>query len=228
MEHDEKIKIENHFEAGSMTNCNVFTGTVNGGVFPLPGSQPTINNFYGGEKPHQEPKAEEVLPEEIQEETPEKETSEERAKRKEDVMNTITALFDFDDKVLCKDNNGNRITNERLAMLFRRCFGFGAHLGREQMAVIDALWVLLIDKRNQCFKHPNEDYFRQTVLNILGYYQKKGLINCNKSDILHTIYMKADESLSKNIERGISSNVFPERTGELLDLYIDKLKKGEF
>ena len=35
MEHDGKIKIENHFEAGSMTNCNVFTGTVNGGVFPL-------------------------------------------------------------------------------------------------------------------------------------------------------------------------------------------------
>lgn len=211
-----------------MTNCNVFTGTVNGGVFPLPGSQPTINNFYGGEKPHQGPKAEEVLPEEIQEETPEKETSEERAKRKEDVMNTITALFDFDDKVLCKDNNGNRITNERLAMLFRRCFGFGAHPGRELMAVIDTLWVLLIDKRNKCFKYADEDYFRQTVLNILGYFQKKGIINCNKSDILHTIYKKADESLAKNIERGISSNVFPERTGELLDLYIDKLKKGEF
>lgn len=227
MEHDEKIKIENHFEAGSMTNCNVFTGTVNGGVFPLPGSQPTINNFYGGEKPHQEPKAEEVLPEEIQEETPEKETSEERAKRKEDVMNTITALFDFDDKVLCKDNNGNRITNERLAMLFRRCLGFGAHPGRELMAVIDTLWVLLIDKRNKCFKYADEDYFRQTVLNILGYFQKKGIIICNKSDILHTIYKKADESLAKNIERGISSNVFPEKTGELFDLYIDKLRKGE-
>ena len=142
-------------------------------------------------------------------------------------MNAITALFDFDDNVFCRDNNGNRITNERLATLFRRCFGFGAYPSKELMSVIDTLWVLLIDKRNQCSKNPNEDYFRQTVLNILGYYQKKGLINCNKSDILHTIYMKADESLSKNIERGISSNVFPEKTGELFDLYIDKLRKGE-
>ncbi len=224
MEHDEKIKIENHFEAGSMTGCNVFTGTVNGGVFPLPGSQPTINNFYDGEKPQQQQTVETVTPEvEVQEETPE-----ERAKRKESVMNSITALFDFEDKVLCKDDNGNRITNERLAILFRRSFGFGAHPSKELMSVIDTLWILLIDKRNQCFKHPDEDYFRQTVLNILGYYQKKGLISCNKSDILHTIYMEADESLAKNIERGISSNVYPAKTAELLDLYIDKLKKGEF
>ena len=223
MEHDEKIKIENHFEAGSMTGCNVFTGTVNGGVFPLPGSQPTINNFYDGEKPQQQQAAETVTPEvEVQKEIPE-----ERAKRKENVMNAITALFDFDEKVFCKDDYGNRITNERLAILFRRCFGFGAHPSKELMSVIDALWVLLIDKRNQCFKQPNEDYFRQTVLNILGYYQKKGLISCNKSDILHTIYKEADESLAKNIERGISSNVFPAKTAELLDLYIDKLKKGE-
>ena len=224
MEHDEKIKIENHFEAGSMTGCNVFTGTVNGGVFPLPGSQPTINNFYDGGKTQQQQTVEAVTPEvEVHEETPE-----ERAKRKETVMNAITALFDFDDKVFCKDEKGNRITNERLAILFRRCFGFGAHPSKELMSVIDDLWGLLIDKRNQCFKHPNEDYFRQTVLNILGYYQKKGLINCNKSDILHTIYVEADESLAKNIERGISSNVYPAKTAELLDLYIDKLKKGEF
>lgn len=223
MEHDKKIKIENHFEAGSMTGCNVFTGTVNGGVFPLPGSQPTINNFYSGEKPQQQQVTEEATIVEVREETPE-----ERAKRKENVMNAITALFDFDDKVFCKDDYGNRITNERLTILFRRCFGFGAHPSKELMSVIDDLWGLLIDKRNQCFKNPNEDYFRQTVLNILGYYQKKGLISCNKSDILHTIYKEADESLAKNIERGISSNVFHVKTSELLDLYIDKLKKGEF
>ena len=227
MEHDEKIKIENHFEAGSMTGCNVFTGTVNGGVFPLPGSQPTINNFFGGEQP-QQPTAETTQTEAVSVAEVKEETPEERAKRKEKVMNAITALFDFDDKVFCRDDNGNRITNERLTILFRRCFGFGAHVSKELMSVIDALWVLLIDKRNQCFKHPDEDYFRQTVLNILGYFQNKGLISCNKSDLLHTIYKEADESLAKNIERGISSNVFPARTAELLDLYIDKLKKGEF
>ena len=223
MEHDEKIKIENHFEAGSMTGCNVFTGTVNGGVFPLPGSQPIINNnYHGGEKPQQQ--AGSVTPVvEVQEETPE-----ERAKRKENVMNVITALFDFDGNVFCRDNNGNRITNERLATLFRRCFGFGAYPSKELMSVIDTLWVLLIDKRNQCSKNPNEDYFRQTVLNVLGYYKEKGIVCGNKLELARSVFKDADDSLAKNIERGISSNVFPANTSELLDLYIDKLLNGEF
>lgn len=223
MEHDEKIKIENHFEAGSMTGCNVFTGTVNGGVFPLPGSQPIINNYYGGEKPQQQRAAEEVTPEEVQEETPE-----ERARRKENVMNAITVLFCFGNKVFCRDDNGNLITNERLTILFCHCFGFGAHPSKELMAVIDTLWGLLIDKRNQCYKKPNEDYYRQTVLNILGYYKKKGIICGNKLELARSIFKDADESLAKNIERGISSNVFPVKTRELLDIYIDKLKKGDF
>ena len=220
MEHDGKIKIENHFEAGSMTDCNVFTGTVNGGMFPLPGSQPIIN--YGWEKPQQQPAEKETTPE-VQKETPE-----ERSKRKEKVMKAITALFDFDDNVFCRDNNGNRITNERLATLFRRCFGFGAHPSKELMSVIDTLWVLLIDKRIKCFKNPNEDFFRQTVLNILGYYKEKGIIGDNKRDLARYVFKDADDSLAKNIERGISSNVFPANSSELLDLYIDKLLNGEF
>ena len=222
MEHDEKIKIENHFKTGSMTTCNVFTGTVNGGVFPLPGSQPTVNNYYGEERSQQQQTTDEEAQVDAQEET-----LEEREKRKENVMRAITTLFNFDEKVFCRDENGNRITNERLAILFRRCFGLGSHPSKELMSVIEGLWALLIDKRNQCFKHPNEDYFRQTVLNIIGYFQKKGLISGNKLDILHTIYTEADESLAKNIERGISSNAFPAKTSDLLDLYIDKLKKGE-
>lgn len=223
MEHDEKIKIENHFEAGSMTNCNVFTGTVNGGVFPLPGSQPTINNFYGGEKPQRQPAEEKATEVEMDAETPE-----ERAKRKEKVVDTITALFDFDDKVFCKDNSGHRITNERMAILFRRCMGFGAHVNKELMSVIDTLWGLLIDKRNQCFKNPNEDFFRQTVLNILGYYKVRGIICGNKLELARSVFKDADDNLAKNIEREISSNVFPAKTSELFDLYIDKLTKGEF
>lgn len=220
MEHDGKIKIENHFEAGSMTNCNVFTGTVNGGVFPLPGSQPIIN--YGWEKPQQQAAKKEATPE-VQKETPE-----ERSKRKEKVMKAITALFDFDDNVFCRDNNGNRITNERLATLFRRCFGFGAYPSKELMSVIETLWVLLIDKRNKCSKNPNEDFFRQTVLNVLGYYKEKGIICDKKLDLARSVFKDADDSLPKNIERGISSNVFPAKTSELLDLYINKLRKGEF
>ena len=219
MEHDDKIKIENH---NTMTNCNVFTGPVYGGVFPLPGSQSTINNYYGCEKPSQQP-VEENVPIEEQEETPE-----DRTKRKEDVLRAITSFFNFEEKCFCRDENGKRITNERLAILFRRCFGLGAHPSRELLSVIDTLWGLLIDKRNQCFKNPNEDYYRQTVLNVLGYYKEKGVICGNKLELTRSVFEDADDNLSKNIERGISSNVFPAKTSELLDLYIDKLKKGEY
>lgn len=222
MEHDEKIKIENNFEADSMTNCNVFTGTVNGGVFPLPGSQPTINNIYGGEKSQQQSTEKEATSE-VREETPE-----ERAKRKDKVMNAITALFDFDVKVFCRDDNGNRITNERLATLFRRCFGFGAHPSKELMSVIDTLWVLLIDKRDKCSKNPNEDYFRQTVLNVLGYYKEKGIVCGSKLELARSVFKDANDSLAKNLERGISPNAFPAKTSELFDLYIDQLIKGDF
>ena len=225
MEHDEKIKIENHFEPGSITNSNVFTGNVNGGVFPLPGSQPTINNYYGEPRTAQQPEEETKPAEEEQEE---EETPEERAKRKEKVMSDITALFSFDAKALCRDDSGSRITNERLAILFSRCFGCGAHPSKSLALVAEVLWVLLMDKRNQCTKNPNEDYFRQTVLNVLGYYREKGIICGNKLDLARAVFKDADDSLAKNIERGISSRVFPDRTAELLDLYIGKLKRGEF
>ena len=226
MEHDEKIKIENH---NTMTNCNVFTGPVYGGVFPLPGSQPTINNFYGKDAPTEQTEGNAKLEDGSDSPAREpEETAEARAQRKEMVMKAITDLFDFDEKLLCRDNQGQRITNERLIILFRHCFGFGAHPSKEYMNIIECLWVLLMDKRNKCFKNPNEDYFRQTVLNILGYFCEKNIICGNKLVIARTIYKEADDSLAKNIERGISSPVFPPKTGEVLDLYINKLKKGEF
>lgn len=148
--------------------------------------------------------------------------------KKKTIISTITTLFDFDEVALCRDNKGNRVTNERLAILFRRCFGLGAYPSKELLPVIDALWELLIDKRNQCFKNPNEDYFRQTVLNVLGYYKEKGIICGNKLELARSVFKDADDSLAKNIERGISSNVFPAKTSELFDLYIDKLYNGEF
>lgn len=148
--------------------------------------------------------------------------------KKKNIINTITSLFNFDDKDFCKDNNGKRITNERLAILFRLCFGCGAHPSKELLSVIKTLWGLLIYKRNQCFKKPDEDYFRQTVLNILGYYKESGIICGNKLELARSVFEDADESLAKNIERGITSPVFPSKTRELLDLYIDKLKKGDY
>lgn len=221
MEQDEKIKIENH---NTMTNCNVFTGPVYGGTFPLPGSQPTINNYYGKEEPKQKPS---VNPERAVISEEGTETPEEREQRKTAVLDDITRLFDFDERALMRDDNRNRITNERLALLFKRCLGVGAHLSSDQKEVIEQLWYLLIDKRNQCFKNPNEDFFRQTVLNILGYFREKGVICGNKLDLTRSVFKDADESLAKNIERGISSNVFPAGTCEIFNIYINKLMKGE-
>ena len=219
MEEEEKIKIENH---NTMNNCNVFTGPVYGGVFPLPGSQPVINNYY--DKSAQAPKDSEKNGVASEKNV---ETSEERTQRKADVINAITNQFDFDEKSLCKDDCGQRITNERLISLFKHCLGIGSHPSVEHKIIIDKLWILLLDKRNQCFKNPNEDYFRQTVLNILGYFRERGVICGNKLDLTRCVFKKADDSLAKNIERGISSPVFPQKTGDMFDFYIDKLKEGE-
>lgn len=218
MEQDEKIKIENY---NTMTNCNVFTGPVYGGVFPLPGSQPVINNFYGKEEPTPKEK-EKSVPVETQENSPEA-----RTQRKEAVLKSIVERFDFDDSMLRRDNNRKCITNDRLSLLFKRCFGIGAHPTRENMAIMETLWTLLADKRDKCTKCPNEDFFRQTVLNVLGYFRIKGVICGTSLNLTRAVFKDADANLAKNIERNITSDVFPKQTDKVLDIYIDKLMKGE-
>ena len=203
---------ENHME-----NCNVFLGDNYGGTFPLPGSQVTINQNYGkGQKPTQDVTSGRV------------ETAEEREKRKLEVMRVITTKFDFTDEQLGYDNQHKKITNERLAVLFRKCFGIGSYPSSENKAIMDQMWVLLIDKRDKCAKQGGEGFFRQTVLNVIGYFVSCGLISGLPLDLARAVFKDADRNLAKNISRNITSPALPDGLVDMLDLYIDKLMEGEF
>lgn len=208
-----KIYNENHME-----NCNVFQGDQFGGVFPLPGAQVTINQQFGkGQKPKQEVKEGKV------------ETAEERERRKTEVMKTITDKFDFTDEQLGRDNKGKKITNERLASLFRKCFGISyVPPTAEHKIIIEQLWVLLIDERNQCPKDVNLGFIPQTVLNIIGYFKQCDLVGGQNRELARVIIKDADTNIAKNIARGIESNVFPAGTMDMIDHYIDKLMDGVF
>ena len=207
-----KIYNENHME-----NCNVFQGDIYGATFPLPGANVTINQYYGkGQKPKTEVEEGNVEP------------AEARERRKLEATREITRRFDFKDEMLGYDNRGRRITSERVAVLFSKCLGIGSYPSRPYRLMIEQVWVLLIDARKQCTKRPGEDYFRQTVLNIVGYFVSRGIICGAKLDIAQCIFADADANLARNIERNIESAVFPEGLAEMLDLYIEKLRNGEF
>ena len=201
-----------------MENCNVFQGDQYGGVFPLPGAQVTITQQFGkGQKPKQEVTEGKV------------ETVEAREKRKAEVMKTITDKFHFSDEQLGRDNKGKKITNERLANLFRKCFGF-SYLPptAERKHIMEHLWVLLIDERNQCPKDVNMGFIPQTVLNIIGYFKQCDLVGGQNRELARVIIKDADTNIAKNIARGLESNVFPQGTIDMIDHYIDKLMNGEF
>ena len=211
---DNRPKIENHME-----NCNVFMGDSYGGIFPLPGAQVTIHQ-------HLDPKK--MKKGEGQQTEGKVETEEAREKRKANVMNTITEMFAFEDENLGYDNKRKKITNERLGMLFRKCFGIGSHPTAKNKAIMEQLWVLLIDERNQCAKEPGEDFFRQTVLNIIGYFTGEEIVCGMPRVIARSIFKDADTNIAKNVSRGVGSNVFPEGVADMLDFYIGKLQDGEF
>lgn len=206
-----KIINENHME-----NCNVFQGDVYGASFPLPGAQVTINQYYGkSQKPQQ------TIDGKV-------ETADDRDKRKREVLKAITGKFRFEDCMLCFDNQKNRITNDRLASLFRNCFGMSHTIPCQTYRDIqEQLWVLLIDERNQCSKENGEEFFRQTVLNVVGYFMLNGLLNGLPMKVAQCIFPDIDQNKVKNLKRAIPES-FPEGTTEMLDYYIEKLHNGEF
>jgi len=207
----EEAKIVNKNE-----NCNVFTAPVYGASFPLPGSHVTINQFYGGKKPKEFVEEGRV------------ESEEDREKRKIEVLKSITDRFCFDEKQLGYDNQKRHLTNERVAILFRRCFGMGgAYPTQANRLIQEQLWALLIDERNQCTKEADEDFFRQTVLNILGHFRLNEILIGGKNDLLQVVFQGANTNLAKNIERGIPTS-FPDSTDDMIDFYIGKLMDGDF
>lgn len=188
---------------------------MNGATFPLPGAQVTINQFFGkGAKPKSEVAEGRV------------ETVEDRETRKQDVMECILDCLIFDNNQLGYDRKGKKITNERVSLLMRKCFGLAGYPSVKNRLIMERLWVLLMDERNQCNKEPGEGFFRQTVLNILGHFRQSEVLFGGKNDLLQTVFPNANQNLAKNIERGITSS-FPEGTDEMLDFYINQMMEGE-
>ena len=93
-----------------MHNCNVFLGDSYGGIFPLPGAEVHITQNLGPQK-----KSTQV--------SGETETKEARKLRKETVLTAIGKRMFFEPRMLGYDENGKRITNERIETLLRRCLG---------------------------------------------------------------------------------------------------------
>ena len=212
MENEQQPKIVNHNE---MHNCNVFLGDSYGGIFPLPGAQVQITQNLGGKKKSTQFEGE-------------TESEEERKNRKEAAIAAICKRLDFAPEMLGFDEKHLRLTNERIGYLMKRCLGVGYVPPRkEYLPIMELLWVLLIDDRNQCHKEAGELYFRQTVLNIIGYFASKRLISGAPRDIARAVFADADTNLAKNVSRGISSAVYPEGLAEIFDFYIEKLQHGE-
>lgn len=214
----EGAKVVNY---NQMENCNVFMGNSYGGIFPLPGAQVTVNQNLAPTDQKKDGVTTQVKGD--------VETQEEREARKERVIEAIIAKLDFSPEQLCYDNQGQRLTNERLGTLFGKVFGMrGAHPSPRAKGIIDQLWVLLIDKRPQCVKCPREDFYRQTVLNVLGCFVEHNLLTGLPSDLANSVFPNTNANEARNISRGVTSNVFPEGTGKHIANYISKLNNGEF
>ncbi len=224
MEHDEKVKIENH---NTMTNCNVFTGPVYGGTFPLPGSQTVVNNYYGNpnnpQKRDETTEAESIAKEEKSQDALNDE-------KKRAIISSITTRFDFEPSQLAADRKSKRLSNERLGLLFSKIFGVSSNPSHEKRKVIDELWKLLTERKKTNGKRDASDgFYWQTVLNIIGYFREKKLLNGSQLELAKAVFPEADANVAKNIERSIHNGyTFPEGTATMIDWYIEELLNGNF
>lgn len=207
-----KIYNENHME-----NCNVFQGPVYGASFPLPGVEQHITQHFGAATENEnKAKKEQAANHSTQ-------ISKAREKEKTMVMKTITSAFNFDEKMLGRDNKGSNLTNNDIRSLFRNCFGIGRYPSKEENEIIEKLWGLLIDKRAKCAKDAKQGFIPQTLLNIIGYFKEKGLVSGTQLDLAKCVYKSADDTLAKNVGRNIPASVFPYGTAKMFDSCIEKV-----
>ena len=213
---NDHAQVVNHNE---MHNCNVFNGDIYGGNFPLPGGQVIINQIL-------DPKQMKKQMQEQAQNT--RESAENRDEKRKKVMEDIIRRFDFSPEQLASDRKGKPITNEHLGITFAQVFGLRtAHTPLEKIELVEQLWSLLTESRKQCYKEKNEDFFRQTVLNILGYFKDAGVINGLPHSLAQSVFPDISPNLARNISRGTASNVFPQGTDEHVKFYVDKLMNGD-
>lgn len=213
---NDHAQVVNHNE---MHNCNVFNGDIYEGYFPLPGGQVIINQIL-------DPKQMKKQMQEQAQNT--RESAEQRDEKRKKVMEDIIRRFDFSPEQLKTDRKGKPITNEHLGIAFAQVFGLrAAHTPHGKTKLVEQLWSLLTESRKQCFKEKNEDFFRQTVLNILGYFKEAGVINGSPQSLAQSVFPDISSNLARNISRGTASNVFPQGTDEHVGFYVDKLLNGD-
>lgn len=150
--------------------------------------------------------------------------------KKKAIISSIISRFDFQTERLGRDNLGKRLTNERLGLLFSKIFGVSSHPSKEKMAVINVLWILLTDRKKTNGKRDAADeYYWQTVLNIIGYFKEKKLVDGPLLELAQSIFPDANANVAKNIDRSIHNGyTFPDGTADMIDWYINELLEGKF
>ena len=150
--------------------------------------------------------------------------------KKKAIISSITSRFDFKAERLGRDRLGKRLTNERLGFLFAKIFGVSSHPSKESIAVISVLWDLLTDRKKTNGKRDTADeYYWQTVLNIIGYFKEKKLVDGSQLELAKSIFPDANANVAKNIERSIHNGyTFPDGTADMIDWYINEFLEGRF
>lgn len=204
----------------------IFCGVVYQPTFVQPGANLTQNIVN---KNDAKDAAEETDPSDSPEsnEEPKEELTDDKKKT---IISSITSKFDFKAERLGKDHLGQRLTNERLGLLFAKIFGVSSHPSKEKMDVINVLWNLLTARKKTNGKRDAADeYYWQTVLNIVGYFKEKKLIDGSQLELAKSIFPDANANVAKNIDRSIHNGyTFPDGTGDMIDWYINELLEGKF
>jgi hypothetical protein len=196
-----------------MENCNVIMGDSIGGFFTLPGSQVTVNQSTNAQGQTQQ---------QVQGPT---EGQEDRLARKQAAIKDMcNRLYNLQEDMLGYDQEGKRIAYTQLATLLHKVLGLSEVGSKpEYKAIQEGIWTILIDQRAKCTKDPKDLYFHQTFLGLVGYLIEKQLIHGRAQKILDCLYVKNDQSMLKNLQRGLVS-AFPAGTDQMIDFYIAHLR----
>ena len=204
----------------------IFSGVVYQPVFVQPGAQLTQNIVN---KDNTQDVADSKGKED---ESPENDPPKEKLteEKKKSIINDITSRFNFKTERLGKDRTGKRLTNERLGLLFAKIFGISSHPTNINISVINILWDLLTNRKKTNGKRDAcDEFYWQTVLNIIGYFKEKKLIDGSQMELAKSVFPEADANVAKNIDRSIHNGyTFPDSTGKMIDWYIEELLNGNF
>lgn len=199
-----------------MENCNVIMGDSIGGMFTLPGSQVTVNQYADSKS---QPK------QEVQGTT---EPQDERNARKQAAIDDMCRrLENLEPEMIGYDHMGKRLDYVHLTAFMRKALGMLDRGNKQEfLSVQENIWTILIDRRDKCHKDPKDIYYPQTYLGLVGYLVEKEIINGKPQKIMDCLYEKNDQGMMKNLKRSIVS-AFPEGTRQMLDFYLDLMKRQE-